>query len=340
MKKKVHLIFNIALLLTIIGIILFILRGSLDDIVKELFVTPFQIILLAVVLGMISLAAEGGAIQQISRAIRVPLHFFEGIFASCYMTFYRIITFGSGALVAEVYYYRKKGAQISQGTGITMLRMLVYKAAVSVFVILGLLFYGSSLTAPSGISVYLVVAGLILTALVFVGMMTVSISLNLQVLFVKGMNKLFKKDKFRRLVDRANLQIYSLRETVKYVLDDRAALGTIFCFNILKLVCWYSIPYLVLVRSGHQLEFGRLFFLTSFVVILAGVIPAPGGIGSFEFVYLLLFGPIVGKVEATSSMLIYRFATYLLPFLIGLVYVFAAKRREIKDEIRDLRKNN
>lgn len=339
MKKKIQLAFNILLLLTIISVILFLLRDSLDEIVNEIFVTPFSVVLSVFFLGVISLLAEGAAIKRIATTVKVPFSFLDGIFASCYMTFYRIVTFGSGALVAEVYYYRKKGARISQGTGITVLRMLIYKSALSVIAVLGLLFYGRSLTALSGVNVSLVVIGLIFTVVVVVGMIIVTSSFNLQILFVNVANKLFKKEKLRQLVDKINLQIYALREAVKYVLRDPSALASILCWNIVKLFCWYTIPYLVLTSRHPDLPFNQLFFFTSFVVILAGVIPAPGGLGSFEFVYLLLFSPIVGKVDATSSMLLYRFVTYLLPFLIGFIYVFSTKQHQIKGEIRDLRGN-
>ncbi len=64
--------------------------------------------------------------------------------------------------------------------------------------------------------------------------------------------------------------------------------------------------------------------------MLSGVIPTPAGIGSFEFVYLLLFRPVVGTVDAFSSILFYRFSSFILQFIYGFVYVIAERLRVIK----------
>ena len=72
-------------------------------------------------------------------------------------------------------------------------------------------------------------------------------------------------------------------------------------------------------------------------MILSGVIPTPAGIGSFEFVYMLLFGPMVGTVDAASSMLLYRFATFIWPFVIGFVYVILEKRKTMSAELEELK---
>ena len=76
---------------------------------------------------------------------------------------------------------------------------------------------------------------------------------------------------------------------------------------------------------------------TSFAVILSGVIPTPAGIGPFEFVYLLLFKPLVGNVDAVASVLLYRFVA-CVPFLIGLVYVAIEKRKSLRIEIEEIKR--
>ena len=64
-------------------------------------------------------------------------------------------------------------------------------------------------------------------------------------------------------------------------------------------------------------EYRRYMAATAMMTALSGVIPAPGGVGAVEFIFVLLFTPLTGKAAAASGMLIYRFATYILPFLLG-----------------------
>ena len=52
---------------------------------------------------------------------------------------------------------------------------------------------------------------------------------------------------------------------------------------------------------------------------------------------MLLFGPMVGTVDAVSSMLLYRFATFIWPFVIGFVYVILEKRKTMSAELEELK---
>ena len=65
--------------------------------------------------------------------------------------------------------------------------------------------------------------------------------------------------------------------------------------------------------------------VTSLAMILAGSIPAPAGIASVEFVYTLLFSVIANSIKSVSSMLIYRFSSFIVPFLVGGLYVILRK---------------
>ena len=60
--------------------------------------------------------------------------------------------------------------------------------------------------------------------------------------------------------------------------------------------------------------------------MLAAVIPAPAGIGSSEFVLTMLLAKIVGTGAAGSVALLHRFATFVLPFVIGAVVVVLWRR--------------
>ena len=64
--------------------------------------------------------------------------------------------------------------------------------------------------------------------------------------------------------------------------------------------------------------------------MLAAVIPSPAGIGSTEFVFTTLFAGIVGTGMAGSASLLYRFGTFVFPFLVGTVVVLIRHFRRKK----------
>lgn len=122
------------------------------------------------------------------------------------------------------------------------------------------------------------------------------------------------------------------------IVKDQTALLRIYFWNMVKLIFWYVLPYIFLVENHSNLDFLLTFSFVSFAVVLSGVVPTPAGIGSFEFIYLLLFKPLVGTVDAVSSLLLYRFSSFILPFIYGFFYVLADRRKIIKQEISDVKR--
>lgn len=249
-----------------------------------------------------------------------------------------MITFGTGSIVSEVIYYHKKELTYSEATGTSALRMITYKIALMVWALVFLVIKSSAIQAHIANGIFLVLAGVLVTLLIISSLLVLSLNINAQVLFVIICNRLFKRQKLRDIVDQLNNQVYSLRGAIKTFIRDRNAVIRVFCSNMAKLVVWYSLPFFILVKDYPDIDIWLTVALISFTVILGGVLPAPGGIGGFEFVYVLLFRNVVGKVDAVSSLLLYRYATYLLPFLIGMIYVLFNKQRQINHEIKEAKK--
>ena len=218
----------------------------------------------------------------------------------------------------------------------TALHMIMYKLAVITYALAGLAIQFSLFYSNGPSMIWFIIAGILLTIVIVAFLLAMSVSLNVQIFFVSLSNKLFKSERLRKWVDTCNQQIYSLRETVQTIIQDRTALLRIYLWNMLKLVFWY----VILIENHPKIDFLLTISFISFAVVLSGVIPTPAGIGSFEFVYLLLFRPVVGTVDAVSSLLLYRFSSFILPFLYGFVYVIAERRRVIKEEIIEVKKEN
>ncbi|WP_413537885.1 lysylphosphatidylglycerol synthase transmembrane domain-containing protein [Enterococcus malodoratus] len=340
MKLSINrkLILNILLFTVMIGIIIFVIRDSLGDIFTELGRTSLPVLLGVTALGLVSQVIEGYTIKNIAGEFNPQFTIRDGFFASAYATFYRVITFGTGSIVSEVIYYHKKELTYSEATGTSALRMITYKIALMVWALVFLVIKSSAIQAHIANGIFLVLAGVLVTLLIISSLLVLSLNINAQVLFVIICNRLFKRQKLRDIVDQLNNQVYSLRGAIKTFIRDRNAVIRVFCSNMAKLVVWYSLPFFILVKDYPDIDIWLTVALISFTVILGGVLPAPGGIGGFEFVYVLLFRNVVGKVDAVSSLLLYRYATYLLPFLIGMIYVLFNKQRQINHEIKEAKK--
>ncbi len=328
---------NIVFVLLIFGILGFVIKNSLGDILVQLAQTPLLVLLGVILCGSLYILVEGENLKTMAGTFTKGFTTIDGSFAMCYAAFYRLVTFGAGTLIAEVNFYHRKGLRISQGVGVTALHMIMYKVVLLSWAVISLVMQFVFFHSEKPKIIWLVLFAMVVTFLIIAGLLSLTLSLNLQVWSVKLANKLFKSAKIRGMVDKVNIQVYSLREAVDSILQVRPLIYRIYFLNMLKVAFWFVIPYLVLRGDHPQLGFFLSFGLTSFAVILAGSIPTPAGIGSFEFVYLLLFSPIVGTVDAASSMLLYRFASYVWPFLIGLIYFLVDKRRAIHSELKEIK---
>lgn len=87
-------------------------------------------------------------------------------------------------------------------------------------------------------------------------------------------------------------------------------------------------------QGNPALSLSQVLAITSLSVMLAAVIPSPAGIGSTEFVFTTLFAGIVGTGIAGSASLLYRFGTFVFPFLVGAVVVLVRhfKRKKYLQE--------
>lgn len=339
-KPKLKIFLNILLMAVMIGVVFYVVDNSLSDIIAQLAKTSMVVAAMVVILGVVYQFVEGQSIQEIVKSFQPKFTMTDGFFASCYVAFYRVVSFGTGTLVSEVLFYRKKGLAVSQGMGVTALHMIMYKLAVVFWAVLGLVTQFGELYESSPKMIPFILAGMIITFLIIFAILALSVSIRLQVMLTVWADKILKKQKLRDWVDKCNLQIYSLRDTVQAIIKDRSALLRILLWNIAKVFVWLLIPYVALVEQHSAIDLLQVLSFTSFSIVLAGVIPTPAGIGSFEFVYLLLFKPLVGTVDAVSSLLLYRFSSFVLPFLIGLVYVMQMKRKEIKAEIIAVREED
>jgi len=63
----------------------------------------------------------------------------------------------------------------------------------------------------------------------------------------------------------------------------------------------------------------------SFVIAISGVMVAPAGIGTSEFVFMLLFAGMASNDKLLLAILLYRFFTFVVPGIVGVIVVIVHK---------------
>ena len=96
------------LMIIVLGVIFYVMDNSLSDIFAQLMETSW-LVLIAVIFGVVYQFAEGRSIKEIARYFNKDFTTVDG-FYFCYVAFYRIISFGTGTLLSEIYFIRKRNS--------------------------------------------------------------------------------------------------------------------------------------------------------------------------------------------------------------------------------------
>lgn len=315
---------RIAFVLILIAIIVYTFRDSAGPILAELKETSLWVIFIISVLAVIYELVEGWITYSFARKYNPTFTYRMGVESAFYCSFYRVATLGSGAGVAAVYYFNEKGIEVSKGTGMYMVEYVLHKVGIAIFSAIFFLVSFGFMSGHYGEYTWMLISGYGITIVIAVILLLFGCSKRFHSLLLLLVDKLNRKGRFDEQRALLQEQCTILEDASSKLLHEKRFVLGILGKNLLKFAFWYSIPYFVLMDTG-AVTLPQAMAVTSLSVMLAAVIPSPAGIGSTEFVLAMLFEVLVGAGAAGSATLLYRFATFVLPFVIGAVIVIARR---------------
>lgn len=240
----------------------------------------------------------------------------------------------SGHFPLKIYYYEKKGLKLYQSlTGITKVQIIY--SVTSILIYLAIFVFTTIhpyyLTFQnSTISLNLVVLIGVLTHILIAGLCLI-LSFNNQL--QDKVLKIVSKIKYRRdLQKRAEyLQLESLKlriykdQIIEMYNNIRYYLPLTLTYAIYMFL-FGSIPYVAyLLITGNPFVFDNFFYcylLNLSTSYITNLIPIPGGSGSSEVIFSLVFANFIGGGILGSVIIIWRLATYFVPIVIEFIYFY------------------
>lgn len=305
-----------------------------DDFFREawndVLVTPKKKLILCALFSNLYFVAEGVIISSMTSTCERRLSVFEGITCTYMCSFYRLATLGSGNGIAQVYYYNVKGIDAGRGTGMSMVQYTFQKITIGVFGVISfivLLKVGSSNLMDYSKYMFL---GATVISLVCLALFLMTVSKTISRL-VMSIGHFFVKDgsKLAPKLDKAQHAIDNLQEQGRLTWKNKKLFFMVVLLNFLKLSCWYIIPG-ILFYDRFNVNPIVCLLLMSVCNMVGCVMLAPSGVGTLDFVFAIFFGAIIPNAEAiAAAIVLYRFFTWGVPFLIGLIpALFFGKKNE------------
>lgn len=316
-------------MLAILGAIVYTFRDSAKPILEQLKKTTPAIVGIICIMAVIYHLLEGLITTILARKYNPGFSFREGVTNAFFCSFYRVATLGSGAGVAALVYLGEHGVDYSKGFGMYMLQYAFHKISIALYSILLFTVSWTYMCSHFGDYIWLLGIGYFMTLVITGGLILFCCSARCHrfIFFILCFFNKKLKGRFTAQIELLQKQCGMLEDAAKYLLKKQKMVAGIIALDLIKFCFWYSVPYLV-IWGQSDVTVLEVMAITSLSVMLAAVIPAPAGIGSTEFVLTLLLGGVVGTGLAGSASLLYRFATFVFPFLVGAVIVIARRIRE------------
>lgn len=306
------------------GAIVYTFRDSAGPILEQLEETPVWVVLAICMCAFLYDVVESVITFLLARQYNPDFKFQKAMGNTFYCAFYRVATLGSGAGVAAVYYLNENGVAVSQGFGMYMIEYALHKISIAIFSGIFFLLNFGYMQEHFADYTWLMVAGYAITIVITVVLVLFCSAKWFHDLLLRFLSLLNRKGKLDTLIAQLTEQCMMLEDAAKRLLSRKKLVAETILLNLLKAAFWYGIPYLIFI-SHAQVTLAETMAVTAMSVMLAAVIPSPAGIGSTEFVFTALFASIVGTGLAGSASLLYRFGTFVFPFVLGAIVVIARR---------------
>lgn len=324
-KKKSVIIKYCIFIVLILAVILYV-KNSIQDILREVKKTSAEELAVMLGLSFLYFGIEGRVISVLAKKYCPSFSLTRGMRCAYFCNFYRIVTFGSGTGIAEIYYLNRSGVDGVRATGMSLVQYIIQKITTAIYGIAGYFVFYHMMKELTGEYEGILEVGFFVSLVIVGALVLISTSSAFSCSVFWGMKRVCRgKEKWMDRIGTWEGQIEILQREAKELLKDRKKLLRLFGYDFVKMTLWYLIPYVVM-RGYEGLPPVFAAALMAVVFTLAGVLPAPSGFGSLELVFVLLYGKITGNAKAVSAILLFRFVTNIIPFVIGAVENFRFQR--------------
>lgn len=319
-----------AVILGLIGIAVAKNLDFVSSAIKEIQKTTRAELIWCIFLANIFFVVEGNIHRLITKTGDKPVSIWKGIVCSYMCAFYRLATLGSGSGVAQVYYYNINGISASTGTGMALSQYTMQKISIGLF---GIISYFTVISmGDERIEKYskYMLLGTIVIAMICIFLLAITISKTISDFVVKLGRKIIKENsKLYSKLDKADESIKCLQEQGRKIWRNKLLFIELMLLNIAKFSCWYAIIG-VLLTDDFDVELLTCILLMAICNMIGCVMVAPSGVGTLEFVFAIFFAAIIPNKKAiAATIVVYRFFTWIVPFVIGSIPAMLVKKKKV-----------
>ena len=336
MKPKNIIQFLLFILLMLLTFYTIFSKNDIGEIVSYLYVlNPFYLGC-AVVFALFFVSAEGFMIWYLLRSVGNSAGMIKCIGYSFIGFFFSGITpSASGGQPVQLYYMKKDGISVAEGTLTLMVVAVLYKFILVIIGIGILFFWKESLALYLGSYMALFYLGIFLNALLVVLLLLIMFHGQWMGKVIEKAEKLCIKlhlckpsDKRKEAIRH---MIHDYQDTLQFLIHHKSKVLFVAVFTFIQRCSLFILTYFI--YRGLNLSKDSLFLimvLQASVYIAVDMLPLPGSQGISELMYHAVFTKIFAGGSLAASMCITRGISFYMLLVIGAIvtlYRFALLKK-------------
>lgn len=338
------LIFNLFIIgLTIFLIVFFIFsKDGLIDLLHSGMQINVLWLLLAVGMHLLNIAIDAAILYLFIKESTPAFTVKNAIVVSMVGQFYCAVTPGaSGGQPMQVLSMTRMGVRASNGTAALIQKFLVWQFTLTAYSVVAMVAKFSMFVGSLDFAMW------ILTAIGFTGqILTIVVlllaSFNKKVTFkvLGGIYKLLARIHLMKNLDQKlqslDESLTSFHECNKALNQNKALVVKVYVLTFIQLTVLFLIPYCIAMSFGQNgVKMFDMICAQSYVSMVSGLVPLPGGSGAAEYCFSQFFGSFFSAEMIKSAILLWRTITYYFTILISLPFAAVRKKKNRAEENSD-----
>ncbi len=297
-----------------------------DNIVNALMQLNPLFLLLAIVCMVVYWLGEALGLHFAAKSLEPETKFRSTLLVTMIGQYFNCITpFASGGQPMQVYTFMKRGMPLGSAMTALLSRFIVYQFTLTLFSAVFLIFRLSLFTegALQPLTV-LVTVGFIINTFVIVLLFMLAFfraaTSKLAHALIRLLGKLHIIKDVDDKLEYIDRELDTYYENFMFIKSKPVMILKMFLVTVVQLLMYFSITYVIYIGFGmNETDFLTIIASQAFVLMISAFVPLPGAMGAAEGSYAAFFKGIFGSYYTGVSTFIWRFLTFYLPILIGIV---------------------
>ena len=325
-KKKSNKLNLIICGVAFIIMLVVLFSEGVDNIINALRQLNPLFLLAAVACMVVYWLGEGLGLHFAAKSLEPKTKFRSTMLVTMIGQYFNCITpFASGGQPMQVYTFMKRGMPLGSAMTALLSRFIVYQFTLTLYSAVFLIFRLSMFTEGDLKPLtFLVVVGFVINTFViallfmlaFFRKATTKLAHGLVILL--GKLHIIKEPSDK--IEYIDKELETYYENFLFIKSQPVMILKMFLATVVQLLFYFSITYVIYIGFGMTgTDFFTIIACQAFVLMISSFVPLPGAMGAAEGSYAAFFKPIFGDYYTGVSTFIWRFLTFYLPILVGIV---------------------